>query len=350
MQTTLLGLAIALILALLAALVGPSFRQLERPSRLLRSRGEPAGWPQRAGRRPDQGQRAADACGDARRYRDRPVRAGQPAARALAEHRARPRLIDARRDPRRRDAAGRPAIRHRPEQPRSRRLAGDGAAQRDRGDRAPQHRGRPRRPHRCRQQFAAGARQALVSRPGPLADRSVPRRGRVRQRRRDLRLQDDRRPAHRRRHQGQAQRRDRRTAARDRSRWHARRRPRRAAVRRRADAVAAGGLGQGERQGDRLRALEAGEQGQGRCAIGAAGADRVPVRARGARRQARRRGGNQVRRAAAAARRAVGAADRSRPADRHHRYAAAAAGRGDASVRRTVQRHDAALRSRSASR
>ncbi len=62
-----------------------------------------------------------------------------------------------------------------------------------------------------------------------------------------------------------------------------------------------------------------------------------------ARGEARRRRRDQVWRAAAPARRAVGAPDRSRPADRHLRRAAPPAGRCDAGVRGIVQRHDAAV-------
>ena len=63
-----------------------------------------------------------------------------------------------------------------------------------------QHRGRPRHAHRCGEQLAAGARQAVVHRRGALADRPDPRRGRVRHRRRALRLRDLGRPLRRRRH------------------------------------------------------------------------------------------------------------------------------------------------------
>ena len=86
MQTTLLGLAIALILALLTALVGPYFVNWNdhraffeaEASRLTGLKVQVSG--------PDQGERAADARDDARRHRDRPGRTVEPAARALAQH------------------------------------------------------------------------------------------------------------------------------------------------------------------------------------------------------------------------------------------------------------------------
>ncbi len=53
-----------------------------------------------------------------------------------------------------------------------------------------QHRGRPGDADRCRQQVEAGARSVVVHRRGAFADRADPRQGRVRHRRRSLRLRD----------------------------------------------------------------------------------------------------------------------------------------------------------------
>ncbi len=111
MQTTLLGLAIALILALLTALVGPYFVNWNdhraffeaEASRLVGLNVQVAG-PIKVSVLPT----PAVTLGD---IEIGPAGQVEPAARALAEHRAWARLADARRDPRRRDAAGRSAIR-----------------------------------------------------------------------------------------------------------------------------------------------------------------------------------------------------------------------------------------------
>jgi large subunit ribosomal protein L24 len=59
-QTTLLSIAIALIVALLAALLGPQCHSLERSSRLLRGRSEPPGRNQGQGRRRHRRRATAD--------------------------------------------------------------------------------------------------------------------------------------------------------------------------------------------------------------------------------------------------------------------------------------------------
>ena len=219
------GIAIALILALLAALVGPYFVNWNdhraffeaEASRLVGLNVQVAGA--------DQGQRAAVAGGDARRHRDRSGRRGQPAAR-----RARSSI-----------ELGLGALMRGEIRAVETRLVGpqfsiglNSLGQIDWPPMALHDRDRWRSSGSASRTAAssltdAASNSRLVldklwfSRPGALADRSVPRRGRVRQRRRDLRLQDHRRPARRRRHRGQAQRRDRRAAARHRSRRHARR-------------------------------------------------------------------------------------------------------------------------------
>ena len=63
-----------------------------------------------------------------------------------------------------------------------------GLGERDAVDRSPEHRRRPRDADRCHQQVEAGARPIVVRRRGALADRPDPRQGRVCYRRRSLRL------------------------------------------------------------------------------------------------------------------------------------------------------------------
>ena len=185
-QTTLLGLAIALILALLTALVGPYFVNWNdhraffeaEASRLIGLNVQVAG-PIKVSVLPSPavtlGDIAIGPAGQSSRLRARSLSIELGLGSLM---RGEIRAVET--------AAGRPATQHRPEQPRPGRLAGDDAADRHGRDRAAQHRGRPRGADRLAQQFAHGARQAVVPRPGALAHRAVPGRGRVRQRRRDL--------------------------------------------------------------------------------------------------------------------------------------------------------------------
>ena len=87
MQTTLLGIAIAIILALVTALVGPHFRRLEQVSRRVRDAGEPAHRPAGARCRADRCPAPADA--DADLADDRHFAPGRRrrGARAQARHR-----------------------------------------------------------------------------------------------------------------------------------------------------------------------------------------------------------------------------------------------------------------------
>ena len=189
-QTTLLSIAIALIVALLAALLGPhvirwndhrAFFEAEA-SRLV-------GIKVRVGGDIDAALLPTPV-GDAARHRHRPGRRGQPAARPLASHRTRARAADARRASGHRDEARRPAVQHRPRRQWPDRLAAAHSRQRDAVDRPSADRRRPRDADRRGQQVEAGARSVVVHRRRSLAHRSDPGQGRVRHRRRTLRLRD----------------------------------------------------------------------------------------------------------------------------------------------------------------
>ena len=149
MQTTLLGFAIALILALLAALVGPYFVNWNdhraffeaEASRLVGLNVRVAGDID-AGILPFPSVTLAGiAIGPEAR------RAGC-AARSLRIELG-PRLAAARRNARGRDAAGRPDLQSRAQPRRPDRLAGGRARSRHAVDRPAAHRGRPRHAHRC---------------------------------------------------------------------------------------------------------------------------------------------------------------------------------------------------------
>ena len=97
MQATLLSIAIALILALVAALVGPHFVDWNKYRGRVRDPGQPDDRPAGARRRPDRRPAAADAVAQPVAHRHRAPRRGRLAAGAPAQHRVLARLARARR-------------------------------------------------------------------------------------------------------------------------------------------------------------------------------------------------------------------------------------------------------------
>ena len=192
MQTTLLGIAIALILALLAALIGPHFVHWNDHRAFFEAEASRLVGLQGPGRRRHRRQAPAVSVGDARAASPsaRPARRSRLRARSLRIELALGRA-DARRASRHRDEARRAAVQPRPRRAGPDRLAAAGARDRDAVDRpADASRTASATLTDAASGVAAGARSGVVHRRGALADRSDPRRGRVRRRRRALRLRD----------------------------------------------------------------------------------------------------------------------------------------------------------------
>ena len=163
MQATLLSIAIALILALVTALVGPHFVDWNKYRAEFETQASRMTGLQRARRRSDRRPAAADAVAEpvAHRHRAR-RRRGRLAAGAPAQHRVFARFPGARRiQGDRRDPGGRrDRDRARPQRPPG--LAGAVGRLRSGGDldRAPRHPRQPRAAGRRRQRLRHGARQA----------------------------------------------------------------------------------------------------------------------------------------------------------------------------------------------
>ena len=314
LQTTLLGIAVAIILALIAALVGPHFVDWNEHRAYFEAEATKlVGQPVRIGGA-DRPAHSSHTGGHAWTGRGRPRRAAA-GARARAPCRAGARLAHARRRSRFRIAHRGPRRFAWRRRQREARLARDEARLRAGSlpDRKSRNRRRPLELVRRRKRHAGRAARLLVQGRRALAARTGERRGRFHLEWRALQLSRQREPPRRRRRrEGEARHRSGRSSARDRGRGRAAAGRQCAALRRHAHAVASRRRRARRRARSGRGAVARQRQGEGRAGAGAVRTARVSVRPGRARDPSDRYGGIALRQEPALRERALGAADRSR--------------------------------------